>query len=308
MMKYKAIVVLEDLNSGFKRGRQKVESSVYQQFDKALIDKLNYLVDKHQDISEPGGLLKGLQLTNKFSSFREMGKQNGFLFYIPAWNTSKMDPVTGFVDLLHPRYENVDKARAFFCKFKFIRYNEEKEWYEFHFDYDDFNTKAVGTQTLWTVCSNGTRIETFRNIEKNSSWDNREICLTEEFNILFEKYKISRKGNLKEQIAQQTEKSFFEQLTHLLNLTLQMRNSVTGTSIDYLVSPVADEDGVFYDSRKCGKELPENADANGAYNIARKGLWIARQIRLANDANKVTIDISNKEWLRFAQSKPYLDD
>lgn len=308
MVKYKAVVVLEDLNMGFKRGRQMVESSVYQQFEKALIDKLNYLVDKQVDANEPGGLLRGLQFTNKFTSFREMGKQNGFLFYIPAWNTSKMDPVTGFVDLLHPRYENVDKARAFFCKFKSIQYNDEKGWYEFHLDYNDFNAKAEGTKTLWTVCSNGTRIETFRNVEKNSSWDNREVCLTEEFDTLFADYHISRTGNLKEQIAQQTEKSFFERLTHLLNLTLQMRNSMTGTTIDYLVSPVADEDGVFYDSRTCSKELPENADANGAYNIARKGLWVACQIREAQDANKVKLNISNKQWLLFAQTKPYLSD
>ncbi|WP_461252327.1 hypothetical protein, partial [Treponema sp. R8-4-B8] len=41
---YCAIVVLEDLNFGFIRGRQKVEKSVYQQFEKALIDKMNYLV------------------------------------------------------------------------------------------------------------------------------------------------------------------------------------------------------------------------------------------------------------------------
>lgn len=308
IVKYKAVVVLEDLNIGFKRGRQMVESSVYQQFEKALIDKLNYLVDKQQDRNEPGGLLRGLQLTNKFSSFREMGKQNGFLFYIPAWNTSKMDPVTGFVNLLHPRYENVDKARAFFCKFKFIKYNKEKEWYEFCFDYNDFNAKAEGTKTLWTVCSNGTRIENFRNVEKNSSWDNREVCLTEEFNNLFANYHISTQENLKEQIAQQTEKAFFERLTHLLNLTLQMRNSISGTTVDYLVSPVADEEGVFYDSRTCNKNLPENADANGAYNIARKGLWVARQIRKVQDASKVKIDVSNKEWLQFAQTKPYLKD
>ena len=38
MVKYQAVVVLEDLNMGFKRGRQKVESSVYQQFEKALIE------------------------------------------------------------------------------------------------------------------------------------------------------------------------------------------------------------------------------------------------------------------------------
>ena len=126
MVKYHAVVVLEDLNMGFKRGRQKVESSVYQQFEKALIDKLNLLVDKHADPNEPGGLLKAYQLTNKFTSFREMGRQNGFLFYIPAWNTSKIDPVTGFVDLLHPRYESVDKSRVFFGKFKSIRYNGDK--------------------------------------------------------------------------------------------------------------------------------------------------------------------------------------
>lgn len=308
IVKYKAVVVLEDLNMGFKRGRQMVESSVYQQFEKALIDKLNYLVDKQQDWNEPGGLLRGLQLTNKFSSFREMGKQNGFLFYIPAWNTSKMDPVTGFVNLLHPRYENVDKACSFFCKFKSIIYNKESDWFEFNLDYNDFNAKAEGTKTSWTVCSNGTRIETFRNVDKNSSWDNREVCLTEEFNNLFAAYHISPEGNLKEQIAQQTEKAFFERLIHLLNLTLQMRNSITGTTVDYLVSPVADEDGVFFDSRTCNKNLPENADANGAYNIARKGLWVARQIRKVQDASKVKIDVSNKEWLQFAQTKPYLND
>ena len=160
MVKYRAIVVLEDLNMGFKRGRQKVESSVYQQFEKALIDKLSYLVDKQQDANKCGGLLKGFQLTNKFTSFRDMKKQNGFLFYIPAWNTSKIDPVTGFVDLLHPKYENVDKARSFFCKFKSIRYNKQKGWYEFTFDYNDFTTQAEGTRTLWTICTRGSRIET----------------------------------------------------------------------------------------------------------------------------------------------------
>ena len=308
MVKYKAIVVLEDLNMGFKRGRQKVESSVYQQFEKALIEKLNYLADKQQNPNEYGGLLKGFQLTNKFTSFREMGKQNGFLFYIPAWNTSKIDPVTGFVDLLHPKYESVEKARAFICKFKNIRFNENKGWYEFVFDYNDFTTKAEGTQTTWTLCTQGSRIETFRNKEKNSSWDNREINLTKEFHSLFESCGIAPNENLKEVIAKQTEKSFYERLLKLLNLTLQMRNSITGTDIDYLISPVANTDGKFYDSRNCKDSLPENADANGAYNIARKGLWVVRQIQQAANTDKVQFSITNKEWLNFAQTKPYLND
>lgn len=42
MVEYKAIVILEDLNMGFMRGRQKIERSVYEQFEKSLIEKLNY--------------------------------------------------------------------------------------------------------------------------------------------------------------------------------------------------------------------------------------------------------------------------
>ena len=308
MVEYHAIVVLEDLNMGFKRGRQRVESSVYQQFEKALIDKLNLLVDKKIAPDQPGGLLHAYQLTNKFTSFREMRRQNGFLFYIPAWNTSKIDPVTGFVDLLHPRYESVDKARSFMCKFKSIRYNQERGWYEFSLDYNDFTTKAEGTRTQWTLCTQGTRVETFRNPEKNSSWDSREINLTEAYNDLFAEWSIKTDGNLKEAIAQQDSKTFFERLMHLLNLTLQMRNSITGTEVDYMISPVADENGNFFDSRTCGDELPQNADANGAYNIARKGLCIARHIQAAPVGEKIDLAITNKEWLSFAQSKPYLDE
>lgn len=78
MVKYHAVVVLEDLNKGFMRGRQKVEKQVYQKFEKMLIDKLNYLVDKKADATQSGGLLNAYQLTSKFDSFQKLGKQSGF--------------------------------------------------------------------------------------------------------------------------------------------------------------------------------------------------------------------------------------
>ena len=174
MVKYHAVVVLEDLNKGFMRGRQKVEKQVYQKFEKMLIDKLNYLVDKKADAAQSGGLLNAYQLTSKFDSFQKLGKQSGFLFYIPAWNTSKIDPVTGFVNLLDTRYQNTEKAKAFFSKFDAIRYNADKDWFEFNLDYDKFGTKAEGTRTTWILCTQGNRICTFRNVEKNSQWDNQE--------------------------------------------------------------------------------------------------------------------------------------
>ena len=308
MVKYHAVVVLEDLNKGFMRGRQKVEKQVYQKFEKMLIDKLNYLVDKKADATQSGGLLNAYQLTSKFDSFQKLGKQSGFLFYIPAWNTSKIDPVTGFVNLLDTRYQNTEKAKAFFSKFDAIRYNADKDWFEFNLDYDKFGTKAEGTRTTWILCTQGNRICTFRNAEKNSQWDNQEVDLTREMKSLFEHYHINICGNLKEEICSQTDKAFFTGLLHILKLTLQMRNSITGTETDYLVSPVADENGVFYDSRSCGDMLPKNADANGAYNIARKGLMLIGQIKETKDLANFKYDISNKAWLNFAQQKPYKNE
>lgn len=44
-----------------------------------------------------------------------------------------------------------------------------------------------------------------------------------------------------------------------------------------------------------------HADANGAYNIARKGLWVIEQIKHADDLTKIKLAISNKEWMRYAQ-------
>ena len=303
MVEYKAIVVLEDLNMGFIRGRQKIERSVYEQFEHMLIDKLNFYVDKKKDANVPGGLLHGFQLANKFESFGKLGKQSGCLFYIPAWNTSKIDPVTGFVNFLpDTRYENIDKSRIFFSKFDSIRYNEEKDWFEFAFDYNNFHKKLEGTKTKWTLCTYGTRIRTFRNPNKQNQWDNEEIVLTDEFKKVFANADINIKGNLKESICSLTERKNLEPLMQLMKLLLQLRNSMINSEIDYMLSPVS-ENGVFYDSRSCGSNLPIDADANGAYNIARKGLWVLRQIQNSNPNDKLRLTLSNKEWLQFVQDK-----
>jgi len=302
---YCAVVILEDLNIGFIRGRQKVEKSVYLQFEKKLIDKLNYLVFKNKNKNETGGVLKALQLTNKFESFKKMGKQSGFLFYVPAWNTSKMCPVTGFVSLFDCRYESVDGAKKFFDKFADIRYNKDKEYFEFEVkNYTAFSGKAEGTRQNWIICTNDVRIRTFRNEAKKNGWDNEEIVLTKEFKDLFEKYNIEDFHNsLKTKIIEQAEKAFFERLLYLFKLTVQMRNSVTNSDVDYMISPVTDENGVFFDSRRNADSLPQNADANGAYNIARKGLWALKQILKADNIKNINLAISNKEWLQFAQGK-----
>ena len=92
-------------------------------------------------------------------------------------------------------------------------------------------------------------------------------------------------------------------LLPLLKLALQLRNSFIKSDIDYILSPVADRNGRFYDSSKCGPSLPNNADANGAFNIARKGLMLVNRILNTPINEKLSLAISNEDWLKYAQSQ-----
>jgi CRISPR-associated protein Cpf1 len=305
MVQYNAILVMEDLNIGFKRGRFKVERQVYQKFEKMLIDKLNYLVFKDKSDNEPGGRYNALQLTNHVTTLGEVGKQCGFLFYVPAWNTSKIDPTTGFVNFFKTRYESVEKSKEFFSRFDSIRYNAERDYFEFVFDYSQFTAKAEGTKTHWTVCTYGERILTFRNPENNHQWDYKKVSLTEELSQLLRKFHIDFKdGNcLKNKISGISDSEFFRKLIHLFGLTMQMRNSNSNDGEDFIISPVKNLDGNFYLTQNKGGVIPEDADANGAYHIAKKGLWWLEQINKfsGTDWKKLKFDISNKGWLQFAQ-------
>lgn len=311
--KYDAVIVMEDLNFGFKQDRSgKFEKSVYQKFEKMLIDKLNYFADKKKSPEEIGSVLNAYQLTNAFESFEKMGKQNGFIFYVPAYLTSKIDPTTGFADLLHPSSkQSKESMRDFLGRFDSITFNKTENYFEFELDYNKFPRCNTDYRKKWTVCTYGSRIKTFRNPEKNSEWDNKTVELTPAFMALFEKYSIDVNGDIKAQIISVDKKDFFVELMGLLRLTLQMRNSETGkVDRDYLISPVKNSEGVFYNSDDYkgieNASLPKDADANGAYNIARKGLWIIEQIKACeNDAelNKIRLAMSNAEWLEYAQKK-----
>ncbi len=304
MVDYNAIVVLEDLNGGFKNGRKKVEKQVYQNFEKALIEKLNYLVFKDAKDDEPGGLYRALQLTEKFKSFKELNKQSGFLFYIPAWNTSKIDPVTGFVDLLKPKTDmNMKEAAAFFSKFDGIRYNAEKDYFEFAFDYANFTDKANGSRTNWTVCTFGDTRYVFDRYKNNGKGGYENWNVTERLKALFDKNGIDyRSGDLRSAITSQRSSPFFASLIKLLKVTLAMRYSSAEDQKDFILSPVADENGEFYCSEGRNDGLPQDADANGAFNIARKGLWVLKQIDQAEKYTDWTTKITNSQWLHFAQT------
>lgn len=307
VIKYDAIIAMEDLNFGFKRGRFSVEKQVYQKFENMLISKMNLIVDKNIEPESDGGLLRAYQLTNKFDGVNK-GKQNGIIFYVPAWNTSKIDPVTGFVDLLRPKYTSVADSQKFFGTIDRICYNPDSDLFEFDIDYGKFPKCNSDFKKKWRVCTYADRIETFRNKDKNNEWDNRRIILTDKFKALFEKFGIDYTDNLKESIVSNASADFHRQLTKLFALTLQMRNSIAGSTQpedDYLISPILNNSGVFYDSRVKYSDavMPCDADSNGAYNIARKALWAIDVLKNTDDSalDKAKLAISNSDWLEYVQ-------
>lgn len=302
MVKYNAVVIMEDLNSGFKRGRIKVEKQVYQNFEKALIEKLNYLIFKDTPADHPGGLYHALQLTENFESFKKLTKQSGFLFYVPAWNTSKIDPVTGFVDLLKPKYTNVAAARAFFSKFQGISFDPENGWFRFRFDYRDFTEKAGESRTEWELCTFGELRYAFNRKLNGNRGGYEQWDVTERLKALFDRYRIDwGRGDLREAITRQTEAPFFASLIRILQVLLAMRYSCAEDGKDFILSPVVSPDGTFFCSEAGMPGLPQDADANGAYNIARKGLWVLRQINRAEDIMDWTTKVQNTQWLSFVQ-------
>lgn len=311
MVKNNAIVVMEDLNFGFKRGRFAVERQVYQKFENMLIEKLNYLVFKDKAVTEPGGVLNAYQLTDKSANVSDVYKQCGWLFYIPAAYTSKIDPKTGFANLFNTSgLTNVEKKKEFFDKFDGIRYDSKEDCFVFSVDYSKLGNNADYLKK-WEIYTRGERIAYNRKENKNFT-----VNPTENLKKKFDEFGINWHNeenfidSLQTVQAEKTNAPFFDELLRAFNSTLQMRNSIPNSEIDYLISPVKAEDGTFFDSREqlaLGKnaKLPIDADANGAYHIALKGLYL-----LQNDFNRnekgVIQNISNADWFRFVQEKEYL--
>jgi CRISPR-associated protein Cpf1 len=312
MIENNAIVVLEDLNFGFKRGRFKVERQVYQKFEKMLIDKLNYLSFKDREAGEEGGILRGYQMAQKFVSFQRLGKQSGFLFYIPAAYTSKIDPVTGFVN--HFNFNditNAEKRKEFLMKME--RIEMKNGHIEFEFDYRKFKTFQTDYQNLWTVSTYGKRI-----VMRIDDKGYKQMVDYEPTKDIINAFKnkgiqLSEGSNLKALIADieanAANAGFFSTLLYAFQKTLQMRNSNAATEEDFILSPVARDGHHFCSTDEADKgrdeqgnwvsKLPVDADANGAYHIALKGLYLLR--------NRETKRIENEKWLQFMVEKPYLE-
>ena len=315
-----AYIVLEDLNTEMKRGRQKIEKQIYQNLETALAKKLNFVVDKDAKEGELGSVSKALQLTPPISNYQDIEgkKQFGVMLYTRANYTSVTDPATGWRKTIYIKNgKEEDIMNQIFKEFSDFGFDGK----DYYFEYTEAN--AGHTWRLYSG-KDGKPLPRFQN--KKQIQQDKNIWVPEQINVVkildeifadFDKAK-SFKTQIEEGIelkkAGGRTETAWQSLRYALELIQQIRNSGEKDSKDdnFLYSPVRNENGEHFDTRHPEKngDLSKivDADANGAYNIARKGLimdahikhWIesGRPKTKKDGKEKSDLDlfISDKEW------------
>ena len=316
-------IVLEYLTPGFKRGRQKFEQQVYQKFELAMAKKLNYLVDKNVADGEIGSVGKALQLTPPVGTYQDIEnrKQLGIMLYSRANCTSITDPATGWRKTIYlKKGKDEDVKKQVLETFSEIGMDKNGDYF---FEYEDKDTK--NKWKLWSG-KNGKSLERYRfrwGKSKNEgiieSYTTKEMLdkLFEDFDK--EKSLLEQlKGN--KTLAKIDDKNTaWESLRFVIEIIQQIRNSgdkSKNQDDNFLLSPVRNDLGEHFDSRKYPDQqnpnMPKDADANGAFNIARKGILmyehIKQWIRIGKPKFEKTTDlnlfISDTEWDLWLLDRP----
>lgn len=315
-----AFIVLEDLSTEMKRGRQKIEKQVYQNLELALAKKFNFVVDKKAKQGELGSVSKALQLTPPISNYQDIEgkKQFGVMLYTRANYTSITDPATGWRKTIYIKNGNEEDIKKQILE-KFSDFGIEGK--DYFFEYTETNAGHT-----WRMYSgkNGEPLPRYQNrkqLQKDKNiWVPEKVNVVTILDQLFANF--NKEKSFKKQIEKGVElekvdgrnETAWQSLRYVLGIIQQIRNSGKIIEDDnFLYSPVCNDKGEHFDTRnhQNNGELSEikDADANGAYNIARKGLimdahikeWIKNgKPKLSDKKDEKTSDldlfISDREW------------
>lgn len=310
-------IVLEKLSREMKRGRQKFEKQIYQKFELALAQKLSLYVNKEAEEGQPGSIQMPLQFVPPVNTFDQIDKKDSFgiMLYTRANYTSITDPLTGWRKTIYiANGNNEEIKKQLTTKFKNFEFDGE----DYVFTYVEGN---VGQE--WKLYSgfHGKSLDRFEYNKNTKTYERYDIV--EKLNALFEKFDKSQ--SLLEQMKQGVElkkvdenRTAYESLRKAINMIQQIRNTGSNKGDDnFLLSPVRNSDGtgIHFDTRKSedfgNLSHIKDADANGAFNIARKGLimdahykyWVAqgkptikKEGKKGKESSALSLYISDREW------------
>lgn len=289
VLKYNALVVLENLNTGFKNSRKKIEKSAYQNLEVALAKKLSFLVDKSKNTWELWSVTNPYQLCPFAGTFGDIERatQRWIILYTRANYTSTTDPITWWRKTIYLKKWSVDEMKK----------NIQESFVSIGFD---TSKQAYYLQDKKRrLRSNVER----RRWAKNAHWKwiEKQYNPTEELDKRCTKYAITKNSDILSQLHSQESVWCFQTLIWIIDLIMQIRNSDAEKN-DFIVSCVEDKNGNKFDSREYYKltdqekanniSKPTSWDANWAYNIARKWIIMVWKIKKWEKS----LFVSDSEW------------
>lgn len=306
MIRHRAIVILENLNVGFKQGRSKIERSTYSQFEQALLNKLQYVVDKKRNPDELFGVERGVQLTPPDVSPKITGNHMGFVMYVDPSYTSAVDPVTGYRQ--HFRLDNRINASTFQTfiaeGFEQISLKDGHLVFTFNWhklasarnkikkDYATIRNESDINDKQWTITANVDRY-IFKRNKNNRGSTTEKINPQEILLALFKQNNIDPTKDIKSQlINKKPTAEFVKQFVWCFNIINQLRNKAGED--DSIISPVYPNG--FNSLRDTFNGYKWNGDANGAYNIARKGIILLNKLYDAKTPEEFKNKVDRKEY------------
>lgn len=276
-----ALICLENLNYLFKKDRStRIEKGVYQYFEDALADKLRYAVlDKTAK-----GVRNALQLVPPQMGTKKMtGNQSGVMLYVDARHTSKTCPHCGF----RSRGGNFEKEKYVRDQIKkgnlAIFYEKTKDRFRIEYDWDTGLGKDLyGNEKLY---GKGVKEYIYSDVERKD-WNHDGLIR------LFERHlEEGENVDLFRLVSQERSFSYVTFGKIFTSLTWIRRSiPLNGEKEDRISCPKCH----FSTSSSRVKNI-KNGDANGAYNIARKGLIVLRKIRSEKLKKKIDKGIPSSD-------------
>ncbi len=308
MVKHNAVVALENLNFGFKQGRSKIERSTYNQFEQALLKKLQYVVDKNKDDDEIFGVQKGVQLAPPDVAPGKISNHMGFVFYVDPSYTSAIDPKTGYRQ--HVRLDDRVKTKNFSKfvddAFDKIYFKDDKLIFEFNWRGLAKAQNGLGVSKnkktdikqdkKWGITLDVPRTVFHKNVAGKSE---TEIVNPQQLLICsLNEAGIKLNEDIKLQLVKNTNLSskFVKSFVYCFNLANKLRNQIDGE--DAIISPVY-PNGFDSRNQKLDGKYKWNGDANGVYNIARKGAILLQKLNKASTPKEFNCKVSSEEYDGF---------
>ncbi|MCS6983413.1 MAG: hypothetical protein NZL83_04515, partial [Candidatus Absconditabacterales bacterium] len=215
------------------------------------------------------------------------------MLYTRAHYTSTTDPITGWRKTIYLKKGSVDEMKKSIQEnFVAIGFDSIKQAYYIK---DKKRTLRSNVERR-----RGTK-------DAHGQWIASKYDPTKELDTRCTKYNIEKHSDILAQIQHQHSVGCLQTLIWIIDLIMQIRNSDDQQN-DFILSCVEDDNGKKFDSREYYKltdqektntvPKPTSGDANGAYNIARKGILMLEKIK----QGKKSLYVSDTEWDDFVQN------